>query len=172
MIVLSACGSGSERESVASNADDAALVVVFVSRDCPATESYAPEIRFLSEEFVPRGIAFNVVYLDQRLTRDAAVEHAAAHIGPLCDVVVDSNRYLARLVQTTVTPEVVVTSREGEVLYRGRIDDTWIDANVSNVDPTTRDLRDALVAILDGREIENPLTDAIGSLLADEGDGE
>lgn len=153
-------------------AENAALTLVFVKRDCPVSEAYAPEIRLMSEQFAPLGVEFSVVYLDSKISRDDAVAHASARYGPLCDVVVDSNRYLARLASVTVTPEVAVVSKDGEMLYKGRIDDTWESIHVSNFDPTTRDLHDALDAILDGREIENPVTAAVGCLVASESDDE
>lgn len=151
-------------------AENAALTLVFVKRDCPISEAYAPEIRLLSEQFAPRGIDFSLVYLDPSLSREDAVAHARSRFGPLCDVVVDSNRYLARLASVKVTPEVAVLSKDGDMLYRGRIDDTWEAVGVSKLDPTTRDLRDALDAVLDGREIANPVTAAVGCLVASEGD--
>lgn len=171
-VVLSACSTGGDGTTEAMRAENAALTLVFVKRDCPVSEAYAPEIRLLSEQFAPLGVDFSVVYLDTRITRDEAVAHAKARYGPLCDVVVDSNRYLARMASVSVTPEVAVLSKEGDMLYRGRIDDTWESLNVSKFDPTTRDLHDALDAILDGRAVANPVTAAVGCLVASEVDDE
>ena len=172
-LVLSACGTGGQRASEALRAQNAALTLVFVRRDCPVSEAFAPEIRLLCDAFTPRGVDFTIVYLDPRLERDEAVAHARARYGPDCDVVVDSNRYLARLASVSVTPEVAVVAPDGQILYRGRIDDTWESVGIASVDPTTSDLHDALDAVLGGRPVASPFTTPIGTLVASEiDDGE
>lgn len=169
-LALFSCEGGGDRATMAMRAENAASAFVFVKRDCPVAEAYADEIRQLSDQFTPRGVDFTLVYLDPEITREEAVAHAKCRFGTDCDVVIDSNLYLARLAQVTVTPEVAVVSKEGKILYRGRIDDSWESVGVAKFDPTTRDLRDALDAILDGRAVASAVTPAIGCLVASEDD--
>jgi len=166
-LVLSACGSGGQLTSEALRAERAALTLVFVKRDCPVSEAYAPEIKLLCESFTPRGVDFSIVYLDAQIEREEAEAHARSRFGASCEVIVDSNRYLARLASVTVTPEVAVVAPDGCILYRGRIDDTWESVGIASLDPATSDLHDALDAILNGRAVERPITTPIGSLVAD-----
>ena len=62
----------------------------------------------------------------------------------------------------TVTPEVVVLSGAGAVLYLRRIDNRNEDLGRSRTVTTEFDLRDALDAVLAGRPVTRPLTTAVG----------
>ena len=71
------------------------------------------------------------------------------------------------------TPPMHWRATRGCVSRRGcRIDDTWEAVGLAKFDPTTRDLHDALDAILDGREVVNPVTAAVGCVFALDGDDE
>jgi hypothetical protein len=71
-----------------------------------------------------------------------------------------------KFVKATVTPEaaVVVGNR---VAYRGRIDDRYVDLGLERPKATTHDLADAVSAVLAGRPIANPTTQAVGCFIAD-----
>jgi hypothetical protein len=62
----------------------------------------------------------------------------------------------------TRTPEVAVFSPRRELLYRGRIDDRYVDFGQRRTEPTTHDLRDALEAILAGKPVAQSRTEPIG----------
>jgi hypothetical protein len=61
-----------------------------------------------------------------------------------------------------MAPEVAVVGQDGKVLYRGRIDDMNIDYGKRRAEPTQRDLRNALDAILQGKAVPTPTTKVIG----------
>jgi hypothetical protein len=67
----------------------------------------------------------------------------------------------------TVTPEVAVIDKTGMVLYRGRIDDRYIDFGRDRPQPTVRDLERSLDAILAGKPAPVRETRAVGCILAD-----
>lgn len=136
-------------------------VVVFVATKCPISNRYAPEVRRLRDEFAPRGVRFLVVYPDGREPVDAIREHVAEYQLP-SDVVRDPGHTLVARVGVSVTPEVAVLSREGDVIYRGRIDDRQVDFGKARAEPTRRDLELALVSVLEGRPVETRATQAIG----------
>ncbi len=62
----------------------------------------------------------------------------------------------------TLTPEAVVLGRDGERVYRGRIDDRYVAPGQYRVVPTTHELRDAIEAALDGRPAAVSETRAVG----------
>lgn len=138
-----------------------AVVLVFVGRDCPISNGYAPEVVRLCKEYGPKKIAFCVVYADADITRDAARKHAREYGYP-CPAILDPEMKLARRVEATVKPEAAVLSPKGELLYRGRIDDRHIDFGKSRSRPTRRDLRDALDTVLAGKPVPVARTKAIG----------
>jgi hypothetical protein len=67
----------------------------------------------------------------------------------------------------TMAPEVAILDPDGKVAYRGRIDDWYVDYGKRRGEPTRRDLRDALDAILRGAPVPNPTTKVIGCPLPD-----
>ena len=70
-------------------------------------------------------------------------------------------------VDARVTPEAVVIDSQGNVVYRGRIDDRFVDFGKTRQSPTREDLSLALDAVLAGRAVDVPTTKAIGCFIAD-----
>ncbi len=143
-----------------------ATVLLFISTECPISSRYAPEMRRLHEKFASRGVAFWLVYPNGAESDDVVDEHVAA-FGLPGRVVRDPGHALVRRAKVTVTPEAAVFDRAGRMLYRGRIDDRYVDFGVDRATPTRRDLDEALTAVLVGRRIAEPETTAIGCFLAD-----
>lgn len=141
--------------------DCKAVVLIFVGHDCPISNAYSPEIARLCKEFGPRKVAFCVVYADADLGRKDAARHAE-EFGLPCPAILDPQMTLALRVGATVKPEAAVLSPKGERLYLGRIDDRYVDFGRRREHPTSRDLRDALAAVLAGRPVATPRTKAIG----------
>jgi hypothetical protein len=67
----------------------------------------------------------------------------------------------ARALGVRRTPESVVLDGEKRLCYRGRIDDQYRLGGVRK-EPTTRDLKDAVDAVLAGRKVGNPETEVDG----------
>ncbi len=85
----------------------------------------------------------------------------------VCRAVRDPKHTLVKLAGATVTPEAAVFTPAGEMIYRGRIDDTVPQYGKARSAPTTRDLENALTAALAGRPVPNPRTTAVGCFIAD-----
>lgn len=137
-----------------------ASVVFFMAHDCPISNSYAPEMNRLCKQYGDK-VTFCIVHPYAELTLDEAKKHAEA-FGYTVPVIIDTKRKLAPAVGATITPEVAVIEPSGKVLYLGRIDDKWAGFGKSRVEPTTRDLRGALEAVLAGKPVLVNRTEAIG----------
>ena len=141
--------------------------------DCPISNRYAPEVRRLHAELAPRGVDFLLVYADPEESPAAIREHIGDYSYPF-GAVRDLRHDLVDRLGATVTPEVAVlvtgarpdeAGRTWRLAYRGRIDDTWADYGKNRPQPTRRDLREALLAILDGRPVAVPRTEAVGCFI-------
>ena len=138
-----------------------ASVLVFVLHDCPIANSYIPLLNRLNESFRPRGVQMLVVESDPQITLDQARKHAEEYqIG--LPVVIDSQHAWVKLAMAKKTPEAVVFSSGGEILYHGRIDDQYVGFGKRRMQVTTHDLQDALEAILAHRPVPNAAAEAIG----------
>jgi hypothetical protein len=79
----------------------------------------------------------------------------------------DPQHLAVTLTQARVTPEAAVFDASGKMVYRGRIDDRYVDLGLERPAATKRDLEDALNAVLSGRSVEQPVTQAVGCFLVD-----
>jgi thiol-disulfide isomerase/thioredoxin len=138
-----------------------AVVLFFVTTDCPLSNGYAPEMSRIEQAYAPRGVLFYAVQGDTTIPDEEVRRHAREY-GYRFPALLDPRQILAHHTDATVTPESVVLSPEGAVLYLGRIDNRVEDFGKTRVEATEFDLRDALDAILAGRPVPHPRTRALG----------
>jgi hypothetical protein len=154
---------GVEHHPFASS-DIRAVTLIFVLADCPIANAYAPEINRLCKEYGSRGVRFFLVQVDPDLLGEEASRHAREY-GYTCSVVLDARHSLVRRAGATMVPEAAVFSSDGERKYLGRIDDQYVEVGKRRAQVTSRDLRDALDAILAGRTVARPVTKAVGCFI-------
>ena len=144
-------------------------VFLFTRTDCPISNRYAPEVRRLYERFAGRGVSFRLVYVDP--DQDAAeIREHLAEFGYPMPALRDPGHALVALAGARVTPEAAVFAPRGaapELVYRGRIDDWYVSFGKSRRQPSSRDLEDALEAILAGEPVPRARTRAVGCFIAD-----
>ncbi len=138
-----------------------ATVCFFVLPDCPISNAYAPEIRRIGADYKAKKIATFVVHADPDVTAERAKKHAQEY-GLTCPVLLDPAHRLVKHTGATIAPEAVVLAPDGKVLYRGRIDNWYVDYGKRRAAPTQRDLRNALDAVLQGKRVPVAATKAIG----------
>jgi thiol-disulfide isomerase/thioredoxin len=143
---------------------DRPTVLVFTTTDCPISNRYAPEIQRLAAKFGDRA-KFVLVY---PVPGDSPELISAHHkkFGYSIDYLRDAGQKLVKQTGVTVTPEVAVM-RGTTLLYRGRIDDRYVELGRERPKPTKRDLEDALDAIVAGRGVALRETRAVGCILSD-----
>jgi AhpC/TSA family protein len=143
---------------------DKAIVLVFIATDCLVSNSYVPEINRIYEKYVPDNIPMFVVYVDHSVPREAMQKHRR-EFGLKPPALADESHALARGVGATITPEAAVLTPSGKLLYRGRIDDTYVALGKRRHQPTQRDLRGSLDAVLSGWPVLNRTTQAVGCFI-------
>jgi hypothetical protein len=148
-----------------------ASVMFFVQTDCPISNWYAPTIQRVCREYAGRGVSCALIYEDVELPGapiDAQVRtHLEEYRYDRITAAVDRSRAVATRARATVTPQVVVVDRSGAVRYRGRIDNAYADFGRPRQQVTSHELRDALDALLAGRPIVKPETEALGCFIVD-----
>jgi hypothetical protein len=151
---------GTPVEPFASTGDVEATVLLFVMTDCPISNRYAPEVRRLHEEFAGK-VRFWLVYVDAHRPVEALREHHSSFGYPFA-AVRDVDGALVARAGATVTPEAAVFDRDGQAIYRGRIDDRYVSFGVARRAPRTRDLHDRLSRIAAGETLAFSETRAVG----------
>lgn len=140
---------------------DKATVLIFVATDCPNSNTYAPVLARLYREYSPRGVAFLNVYSDPSETAATVRKHDTDFKTPFA-ALLDPHQTLARETGAKSTPEVVILGPQGRQLYRGRVDNRFIEPGKTRYQPTENDLQEALDAILEGKTAPHPVTRTIG----------
>lgn len=138
-----------------------AIVLFFVSTDCPLSNNYVPEFNRIEQTYAPRGIAFYAVQGDATIAADEVRRHAK-DFGYTFPYLFDPQESLATFTGATTVPEAAVLSPRGDLLYLGRIDNRLEDYGKQRTRITETDLRDALDAILAGKPVPHPRTHALG----------
>jgi thiol-disulfide isomerase/thioredoxin len=139
-------------------------VVVFVLHDCPISNKYAPELQRLADEFGKRGARFYVVHVDAELSDRDASKHAEEYQYKL-PVLVDRKHDLVRTLGATTAPEAFIIGSDSKVQYRGRIDDRFVALGKPRHEVRERDLRRALEAVIERRQVEVAETKPVGCLI-------
>src|SRR5262245_30931004 len=158
---------GGEVDPFKSQNGTKAIVFLFTSTECPISNRYAPEVRRLAAKFAPQGVAFRLVYPDPADKRDRILAHMTSFVyAGATEALRDPKHALVTVTGVTVTPEAAVYAG-GRVVYHGRIDDRYVDLGLERPAATVHDLDDALSAVLAGRPVEHPVTQAVGCYIAD-----
>ena len=139
-------------------------VYVFTTTDCPISNRYAPEIQRLAAKFGSQA-KFVLVYPVPSDTPDMIRDHKKK-FAYIFESVRDTDQKLVKQTGVTVAPEVAVMNG-AQLLYRGRIDDKYVELGRERSQPTTHDLEDALAAAIARRPVTVKETRAIGCFLPD-----
>ena len=140
--------------------DRKVVVLAFIGTECPLAEAYAPRLAEVARDFEKRGVGFFAVDSNQQDGPVAIGRFAEKHGLPF-PILKDIGNDLADRLGAERTPEVFVLDESRAVVYRGRIDDQYA-IGVHRPSSTRHDLVDALVAVLAGRPVPVPKTDAVG----------
>ena len=138
-----------------------AVVLFFLTTDCPLCNTYVPELNRIAGQYSSRGIAFYAVQGDATLSAAAVRQHAKEY-GYTFPYLFDQAESLAAYTGAATTPEAAVLSPGGQLLYLGRIDNRLEDYGKPRTQVTEFDLREALDAILAGKPVPHPRTKALG----------
>jgi len=143
-----------------------ATVLVFLTHQCPIANDYQPTLGRLAQDFAKDGVAVLGVHIDPTLSLADAKAHAKEY-GISYALFVDREHKLVAQFRPKVTPEAVVMDGKGKVRYQGRINDLYPEIGVRRKEAKTQDLREAIAAVVAGKPVKTPRTDAVGCLIPD-----
>jgi peroxiredoxin len=141
--------------------DQRALVLFSHGLGCPIARLQTPRLQELAAELGPRGVS--IWFLNSDASADAAEVRAEVDAwGIDLPVLLDGAQSVTRALEIDRMAEaVVVDTRTWTIAYRGLVDDR-VGYGTQRAEAREHYLRDALLALLDGRPIETPRTVAKG----------
>jgi len=144
---------------------DKASVLIFVLHDCPIANAYAPEIARIAKDYQAQPVRLALVYVDPDLTIKEINRHRKEYGHEGYTAFFDRKHKLVRATGADVTPEAAVIDASGRIAYRGRISNLYADYGKRRRKATRHDLRDAIDAILVGKALKTPRTEALGCFI-------
>ena len=137
-----------------------AHVLFFFSNTCPVARRYMARMVSIDTDYRARGVRVIGINASPADTVPDVAGHALEY-NLSFPVLKDADFSAVRTLGITRTPEVVILDSDFVLRYRGRIDDQY---RLGGVRPSVsrHDLLQALEAVLEGREVSEPLTRAEG----------
>ena len=134
-----------------------AVVVMFISTQCPYSNAYNDRMRDMASAYASKGVVFAGLNSNKNEDAAKATSHAKAH-GHTFPIMKDPGNKVADMYDAQHTPTVFVIDPQGKVRYEGRIDENYEDpAGV-----TSPDLKNALDSLLAGKPVAKTVTKAFG----------
>ncbi len=147
--------------------DRKAIVVVFLSFDCPVSTSYSQPLADMAKAFGKQGVAFIGLTVNTDET-PAQVAKLARDYNLTFPVYLDKGFKAADALKAQVTPEAFVLDGQYVLRYRGRIDNNYSARLKKNQQISSHDLRQVLAEFVSGRPVKDRATAAIGCQIARE----
>lgn len=149
-------------DSLQNFADSPVLVIVFSCVHCPYVVGSEERMMAFHAHYREKGVAFVAINSNAETTyADDSFEGMkarASECGFNFPFLHDITQQVALDYGALKTPHYFVFDEERKLRYTGRMDDNPRNPSLE----TTRELRDAVDALLEGREVEVPLTNPLG----------
>lgn len=126
-------------------------LMIFVQKTCPISEYYAKQIANLCDVQLRGQVQCSIVYPLMGITQKAVDDHGKRYRlaeDSQTRLIADQNFTLAASTGVTVTPEAVLFRGDGQILYRGRIDNRFAGWTKRRTVVTQNDLADAIESAL------------------------
>ena len=98
------------------------VVLAWTGLGCPMSKLYRPRLARLADEFVPKGVRF---FLLNSNSQDAPADLKKLAADFDFPVIRDAGGQLARRLQVERTTEVLLLDANGQIRYRGAVDDQF-----------------------------------------------
>jgi peroxiredoxin len=143
----------------------ATTVYIFLSETCPICQSNTLTLKDLYKKYNEDNIHFVGVFPNYYSTQKSIDEFKKKYAIPF-ELMLDQNGELTKHFKATITPEVFVEDAYNQILYRGRIDDSFYSLGKRRNVITFTELADALAAIALKQAIKIVQTQPVGCTIS------
>ena len=152
-------------QSVTSGKAASLYVYMFLSPECPLCRHYIPQLKKLQELYKDR-LIIKGIFPGRAYSADT-LKAFSREYGINFPLYIDPDKTLTMYLSVSVTPEVMVFTKDAEKIYAGAIDDWLKELGQMRVRASRMYLDDAISAALAGKKITVPQTNAKGCLVND-----
>ena len=151
-------GVDSKRHSLGDLKEAKLVVVVFACNHCPVVKTYERRLIRFVDDYRDKGVEFVAISVSRQASDQLPqMKSRASDSGFNFPYLIDPSQKIAKAYGATCTPHVFVLDQQRRIAYMGKIDDHLDDSKV-----TERFLRDAVDALLVGKEPEVAETRQVG----------
>ncbi len=147
--------------------DSKLVVVAFLGVECPLSKLYGPRLAELAKQYESQGVSFVGVDSNRQDSTSDMAQYAKTHEINF-PFLKDLNNRLADKLGAARNPQVFVLDAGRVVRYAGRVDDQYgfqTGSGYAKTKANSRDLGAAIDALLAGKPVSQPTTEAIGCLI-------
>jgi peroxiredoxin len=141
-------------------ADGSLVCFAFLYPDCPMSQRYGAVLDSLQEEYKDRGV--RIVGIICEWDSPEQIETYKREYALDYPVYTDIDFQLVKLMDISVTPEVVLVNSKGQIHYQGRIDDRYYERGVKTPGEPSPELRNAIDDVLANRPVRESKTEPAG----------
>ena len=134
---------------------------IFVAEECPVCNSLGKTLKRISSHYQD-DVKFVAVFPQKMSNYKSASLFKKKYNLPLFEIVIDHDRNITDRYDASVTPEVVLVDESDNILYQGRINNSFAAPGRVRHGKIKEDLEIAINQILLGRVVAKPWPNPIG----------
>lgn len=159
------CSTTWQAGQAQQSSTDTFTVYIFLLEDCVISQNCTATLRQLHKEYACEQIQF-VGLFPNHFSKKRSIRRFRKKFQIPFELRQDPHQAMARRVGATITPEVAVWNNgKDELVYLGRVDDTYLALGQRRATATSHELRDALQAIKEGRTPTIQRTKSVGCFI-------
>lgn len=133
---------------------------VFLSPECPLCQNYSNVLNSLHEKFKGYVNMYGIVPGSAYNQKDIVGFASTYHIGfPL---LTDADKKLSDYLKASITPEAILLDSNGQLIYKGAVDNLLEGLGKRRIKATNNYLEDAITATINHQAVTVKTTKAVG----------
>ncbi len=153
--------------SLLAQKSDSISVYVFLSETCPICQSVTIELKSLYSTYRDKGVSFTGLFPNQTMSTEETRRKFEKKYSIPFFLTFDKNQQMANKLAATTTPQVfVLRNSDNKVLYKGKIDNSFVSIGKRKQVVDEHYLRDALENIIQNKPANPAQTDPVGCYIS------
>ena len=140
-----------------------ATLILFICNHCPYVLHINDELVRVAQEYQPKGISFIAISSNDvenyPQDRPELMKTLAEKVGYTFPYLYDETQDIAKAYNAACTPDLFLFDADLKCVYRGQLDDSRPN---NGIEPSGKDLRAALDALLSGKQVSELQVPSIG----------
>ena len=141
-----------------------AVALIFLDPECPNCQKYGATFRALDSAFSSQQVALIGVFPFSSHKKES-IQRFVTDYNFQFPQVLDSDNNWVKATGVNTTPEAVLVTKEGNILYRGAVNNWFYDLGQYRRQVTEHYLVNAVHAFLNHKPVKTSETEAIGCLI-------